>query len=81
MPEVLREEPDVSNLKIFQKSKSLFIAYDQTGTIQNVNKHVNRFLGMSGKSLIGKSACEFFGLLGFSKEESTPFIQKVIAEG
>ncbi|WP_210469565.1 ATP-binding protein [Sporosarcina sp. 6E9] len=81
VPEVLREEPDVSNLKIFQKSKSLFIAYDQTGTIQNVNKHANRFLGMSGKSLIGKSACEFFGLLGFSKEESTPFIQKVIAEG
>ena len=78
VPEVLKE---VSNLKIFQKSESLFIAYDQTGTIQNVNEHSYSFLGLSGKILIGKSACEFFGLLGFSKDESTKFIQKVIGEG
>jgi two-component system, sporulation sensor kinase E len=81
VPVVLKEESEVSNLKIFQKSESLFIAYDQTGTIQNVNEHSNSFLGLSRKILIGKSACEFFGLLGFSKEESTKFIQKVIGEG
>ncbi len=80
VPQMLREELEVSNLKIFQKSESLFVAFDQTGIIQNVNEHSYSFLGMSRKMLIGKSACEFFGSLGFSKEQSTKFIQKVIGE-
>ncbi|WP_249336746.1 ATP-binding protein [Sporosarcina sp. Marseille-Q4063] len=81
VPELLSEESEVSNLKIFQKSESLFIAFDQTGIIQNVNEHSYSFLELSGKMLIGKSACEFFSSLGFSKEQSTKFIRKVIGEG
>ena len=39
------------------------------------------FLGYHENRLLGKNAWETFELLGFSKDEVTSFIQKVIDEG
>ena len=78
----VREEEEVkSYLKIFQKSESLIIAFNKTGIIQDVNELSFNILGIPRKSLLNKNAFEFFGLLSFSKDESTKYIQKVIGEG
>ena len=81
VPKMVREEQELNKLKIFQKSETLFIIFDQTGIIKDVNEHSYNFLGLSRKSLLGKSAWEFLELLGFSQDQATKYIRKVTYEG
>lgn len=78
---LVTEEKEFNKLKVFQKSKSLFMVIDQNGVIRDVNDCSYKFLGLSRESLLGKNAWETFELLGFSQDEVTTFIRKVINEG
>lgn len=81
VPKLVRGKQEINKLKIFQKTESLFIVFDQKGIIRDINERSYKFLGLSQKSILGKSAWEFFELLGFTQGETSKFIRKVINEG
>ena len=81
VPKLVRGEQEINKLKIFQKLESLIIVFDQKGIIRDVNERSYKFLRLSQKSILGKSAWEFFELLGFKQDETSKFIRKVINEG
>ncbi len=73
---MVRGEQELNKLKIFQKSESLFIIFDKTGIIKDVNERSYKFLGLSRKSLLGKSAWEILELLGFPQDQALKLISK-----
>ena len=76
-----KEGLEVNKLKVFQKSEVLIINLGPSGTIKNVNEHSKALLGFAREDLIGKSACDFGLLLGYSKDDSLKFMRKTMYEG